>query len=356
MRSINILSIGMLLMAMSCQEKMAEYKSGQSLGEIVLEASESSVSVSVDYDCIWRVHTPADWISTDVEGRGGSSAFSFSVTSNESDMTESRAVRKAPLVLTRLDKYVSDTLWVIQRGIPDGKDYVTNIKSSSIELQQEPLAVKTILYCNLQGLDASTAEEWIRRRQEDLIAAVWTNEEVASFTCEGRSITRYENLIVVGDVDETLPSNESLIVNVSGLNVQLADFTADESNNRFRQIVSLLDEGYNIPSSSALWLIGGSFYHLSSAEFGYPTTPQWYPSRLKDPAFDADTYAWTNNLIDCVWMTSKTFNPTYTGANGNSWRADYVYASKSAWNSITDVHLMEDKSLMHKPILIKIKY
>ena len=356
MRPISILTIGMLFMAISCQEKMADYKSGQSLGEIVLEASECSVSVSVESDCIWMVHTPADWISTDVEGRSGSSAFSFSATSNESDMTESRAARKAPVVLTRLDKYISDTLWVIQRGIPDGKDYVTNITSSLIELQQEPLTVKTILYCNLQGLDASTAEEWIRRRQEDLIAAVWTNEEVASFTCEGRSVTRYANLMVVGDVDETLPSNESLIVNVSGLNVQLADFTSEESNSRFRQIVSMLDEGYNVPSSSALWLIGGSFYYLSSAEFGYPTTPQWYPSRLKDQAFDADRYAWTNNLIDCIWMTSKTFNPTYTAANGNSWRADYVYASKSAWNSIVDVRVLEDENLTHKPILIKIKY
>ena len=356
MKPINILIIGMLLTVMSCQEKIAEYGSGQSLGEIVLAASESSVSVSVDYDCMWRVHTPADWISTDVSGRKGSSAFSFSVTSNESDMTESRKVRKAPVILTRLDKYVSDTLWVIQRGIPDGKDYVTNIKSSSIELQQEPLTVKTVLYCNLQGLDASAAGEWIKARQEDIVAVVWTNDDVAAFADDNRSIIRLGNLMVVGDVDKTLSSQESLIVNVSGLNVQVADFTSDESNNRYRQIVSVLDEGYNVPSSSGLWLIGGSFYFLSSVEFGYPTTPQWYPARLNDPAFDADTYAWTNNLIDCIWMTSKTYNPTYTDANGNSWRADYVYASKSAWNSIADVKVVDDKVLTHKPILIKIKY
>lgn len=356
MRPISILTIGMLFMAISCQEKMADYKSGQSLGEIVLEASECSVSVSVDYDCIWRVHTPADWISTDVEGRSGSSAFSFSATSNESDMTESRAARKAPVVLTRLDKYISDTLWVIQRGIPDGKDYVTNIKSSSIELLQEPLIVKTILYCNLQGLDAPTAEEWINGRNEDIVAAVWTDDEVSSFMSEDSPVTRSGNLMVIGDVDKILSSDESLIVNASGLNIQVADFTQDESESRYRQIVSVLDEGYNVPSSSGLWLIGGSFYYLSSAEFGYPTTPQWYPSRLKDQAFDADRYAWTNNLIDCVWMTSKTFNPTYTAANGNSWRADYVYASKSAWNSIVDVRVLEDENLTHKPILIKIKY
>ena len=356
MKALNRLFACVLVLITACQEKIEKYESGQSLGEVVLDASECTTSISVDYDCLWRVYTPAEWISTDVDGRAGSSAFSFTVMSNESDMTISKSMRKAPVIITRLDKYISDTLWIIQRGIPDGKDYVTHIESSKIELQQEPLTEKHIIYCNLQGVDTEVAASWLKGRKEDIVAAVWTIENVNSFIDDERFVVRHRNLMVIGESDNVIPSSESLIVNVAGLNVQVADFTEDESNNHFLQIASILDEGYNIPSSSSHWLIGGSFYYLSSTEFGYPSTPHWYPSQLKDPVFDADIYAWTNNLIDCIWMTSKTYNPTYTSSEGYSWRADYVYASKSAWNSLIDVTLLEESGLKHKPILIKIKY
>lgn len=354
MKARFILVAAVLALAASCQEKLKEYSPGQSLGEIVMTASEGSVSVSVDYDCLWRVHTPAEWISTDVDGRNGSAAFSFAVTSNESDATVSRQTRKAPIVLTRLDRYVSDTLWVIQRGIPDGNDYTTHITSDAIELRQQTLTEKSVLYCNLQGLEPEVAASWLLGRKEDIIAVIWNTADVASFTIEGSPVIRHENLMVIGNAEQVAAS--SLIVNSDGLNIQIADFTEDSSQNRYLQTVSLLDEGYNMPAASDMWLTGGSLYYLSSVEFGYESTPEWYPSSLKNKDFEADIYAWTNNLIDCIWMTSKTYNPTYTSSEGRTWRADYVYASKSAWNSITDVRILEDETLKHKPIFIKIKY
>ncbi len=354
MKARIVLAAATLILAVSCQEKLKEYSPGHSLGEIVMAASEGSVSVSVDYDCLWRVHTPAEWITIDVEGRDGSAAFSFTVSSNESDATVSRQTRKAPVMLTRLDSYVSDTLWVIQRGIPDGNDYTTHITSDSIELRQKTLTGKSVLYCNLQGLDAGTATSWLYERKEDIIAVIWNDENVASFTTEGSPVIRHGNLMVIGDVEQIASS--SLIVNADGLNIQVADFTEDSSLNRYLQTVSLLDDGYNTPAASDMWLIGGSLYYLSSVEFGYKDTPVWYPSSLKSKDFEADIYVWTNNLIDCIWMTSQSFNPTYTSSEGRTWRADYVYASKSAWNSVTDVQILEDEALKHKPILIKIKY
>lgn len=354
MKARIVLAAATLILAVSCQEKLKEYSPGHSLGEIVMAASEGSVSVSVDYDCLWRVHTPAEWITIDVEGRDGSAAFSFTVSSNESDATVSRQTRKAPVMLTRLDSYVSDTLWVIQRGIPDGNDYTTHITSDSIELRQKTLTGKSVLYCNLQGLDAGTASSWLYERKEDIIAVIWNDENVASFTTEGSPVIRHGNLMVIGDVEQIASS--SLIVNADGLNIQVADFTEDSSLNRYLQTVSLLDDGYNTPAASDMWLIGGSLYYLSSVEFGYKDTPGWYPSSLKSKDFEADIYVWTNNLIDCIWMTSQSFNPTYTSSEGRTWRADYVYASKSAWNSVTDVQILEDEALKHKPILIKIKY
>ena len=354
MKAKFILVAATFILAVSCQEKLKEYSPGQSLGEIVMTASEGSVSVSVDYDCLWRVHTPAEWISTDVDGRNGSAAFSFAVTSNESDATVSRYTRKAPIVLTRLDRYVSDTLWVIQRGIPDGNDYTTHITSDAIELKQQTLTEKSVLYCNLQGLDAEVAASWLLEREEDIIAVIWNAEDMTSFTIKGSPVIRHGNLMVIGNAEQVAAS--SLIVNSDGLNIQVADFIEDSTQNRYLQTVSFLDEGYNTPAASDMWLTGGSLYYLSSVESGYESTPEWYPSSLKSKHFEADIYAWTNNLIDCIWMTSPSFNPTYTSSEGKSWRADYVYASKSAWNNVTDVRILEDKTLKHKPILIKIKY
>jgi hypothetical protein len=56
-------------------------------------------------------------------------------------------------------------------------------------------------------------------------------------------------------------------------------------------------------------------------------------------------------------MTAKDFSITFSNGT-NSWRADYVYASSSAWNLVTAVDIMNVPvaTMAHKPIMITIRY
>ena len=88
----------------------------------------------------------------------------------------------------------------------------------------------------------------------------------------------------------------------------------------------------------------------------YPNTPEWYPQTIADPRVRSDIYAWQNNLYDCVWMYSQDYVTTWTDSEGNSFSADYVYASVSVFSKITSVELIEIPGLDHKAIRIALKY
>ena len=99
---------------------------------------------------------------------------------------------------------------------------------------------------------------------------------------------------------------------------------------------------------------------MSAMEAGYPMTPSWYPADPSDPEFDADRYAWKNNLLDCVWMVQRNYIPTYTDESdmSRSWRPSYVYASYQAWNAVVSLDVLDVPiaGMKHKPFILTLKY
>ena len=66
----------------------------------------------------------------------------------------------------------------------------------------------------------------------------------------------------------------------------------------------------------------------------YQSTPDWYPADIEDPLFDADRYAWNNNLYDCLWMAERNFVETFVSEQGAN-MADYIYVSRDVLQPYT---------------------
>ena len=344
----------------ACEAKLEQPGPGTGLGEIYLTAPAGSMSVSVELDGLWRVWAEEDWISLDVNGRDGYGAFTFFWSSNESDFSESRVTRLGHIVIQSIPDMRSDTLYIRQQGTPDGHDYVTRLSGGYIGIPDISQERVDALYLNAEGM--SMEEIACMAEEVDLAAVICPDASTASMLAtaypgksafEGRLLF----LSMSRDVEPVSSSDDpmSLAVSMDGVNYVLADFGKDPAD-RLAQIRALLDSGYNVPGASARWVIGGSFYYASVMEAGYPDTPSWYPASLHDDAFAADLYAWDNNLVDCIWMVNRGWTPTYSDAQGE-WRADYVYASGTVWNSMTDVTLMTDMDhLSHTPVRFTLKY
>lgn len=348
-----------MLTICACEKEVQLPVSGTSLGQIYISPAAGSKSVSVDYDGLWRVKSLSEWITTDVNGRKGSSAFTFSYTSNESNLLGINVTRKGAVTITDLDKNVCDTLFIIQQGIPDGTIHHTEITSEHIETTDEE-QVWRVLYCNLQSMAYADAEAWLHSQECEVKAVVWNESDAATFTatCQEPCICGNGVMITGTDINHTPASDTcGIISEFRNTRIQVAGFDMSQAPQKWHtDIVALLDEGYNTTGSSDRWLVGGSLYHYSAVEAGYPETPQWYPASSGSKEFDADKYVWSNNLIDCVWMSSRGYNPTYADGD-RSWRADYVYASGSAWNTVVHVEILEaTKDMKHKPIRITVKY
>ena len=348
-----------LLIISACEKEVKQPASGASLGQIHVSPAAGSKSVSVNTDGLWRVKSLDEWITLDVNGREGSSAFTFSYTSNESNVLGLKLTRKGCITITRLDKNIADTLYIIQQGVPDGVIHQTDIISDYIETTSEE-QIWQILYCNLHGMDYTTAETWLNSHDCEIKAAIWNESDAQAFAsaCQRPCVTG--NGVLICGCDENLTPPEDTCGIISEFRktwIQVADFReASSPQKQYSDIVSLLDEGYNTTGSSDRWLIGGSLYHYSSVEAGYKATPEWYPANSESTDFNADKYAWSNNLIDCVWMTSQNYTPTWSEGE-KSWRADYVYASATAWNSVVHVEVLESaEGMKHKPILVTLKY
>ncbi len=354
----------MILLAVSmlaaCQTKMEQPDPGTGLGEIYLTAPAGAMSVSVDLDGLWRVWAEEDWISLDINGRDGRGAFTFSYSSNESDFSVSRGTRLGHVIVQSIPQMRSDTLYIRQQGIPDGKDYYTRLSGSYIGIPDTGLERVDAIYMNAEGLDLSYVSAMAS--EVDLAAVICTDDMMASSLAaswQGQSAVSGHLLFLSPQEEMTSVSSvsdpASLTVSFKGVNYVLADFSEEDAD-RLAQLRSLLDSGYNVPGASSRWVIGGSFYYCSVMETGYPDTPAWFPSSPKDEAFEADLYAWDNNLVDCIWMVSRGWTPTYSDEKGD-WRADYVYASGSVWNYMTAVSLMEkDASMSHTPVRFTLKY
>ena len=309
----------------SCKKEVqSEPVPGKAIGEIYVTAAPGTRSVLVKLDGLWRVRTTESWLHTDVQGREGEAAFTFSFDSNESDFVNFKPVRKGAIVIQPLATMVADTLWVVQQGIPDGKEYDSLPQDSYIEFPQNQLKTVTVLYANVKG--ASAPSSWISSNGADI------------------------NCIIADDGLSVKLSNGADADVIGRITSPDAVF-AKEKNAAFRAVED------DRPEAEENWLVGGSFYYLSVMEAGYPATPSWYPENPAAPEFAADRYVQSSNLTDCVWMTQRNYTPTWT-SGGQSWRADYVYASHSLWNATVSVKVLENvpAGASHKAILIKIKF
>ncbi len=345
-------------LAIACSKQFEQAKPGRSLGEIYLTAPAGERSVIVEQNGLWRVYALEEWLSLDVNGRNGTGAFTFSYESNESDFSNQFQTRLGRIVIQSIDEMRSDTLYVRQQGTPDGHDYTSVNNSDYIEFSASELSIVNVAYLNLQGVsNAEVVSEWMTVNDIDMLAAICDGSLASSL--EGaypQASARNECFIIIGDEVQTVShTDESLTACCDGVNYVVADFGADTDARRLSQLQAVLNDGYNRPGNSGKWIIGGSLYYYSVMEMGYSNTPSWYPSDPASPDFEADLYAWENNLFDTVWMVNRSFTSTWTDTE--SWRPDYVYASTDAWNATTAVELINGPAgAAHKAIRLTLKY
>ena len=344
--SIFFLSIGLALCLSGCSREVLVTQ-GKSLGTREVYPAAGDFSVFIKTDGVWSVSSPEKWIHVPEDLFKDASALIVRYDSNESDFITFKPVRKGAIVIQSLGTMVADTLWVLQQGIPDGKEYESLPQNSYIEFPEGQIETLRILYANVKGASASAI-------------ASWTASVGADVNCliadDGLSITLKDG--TSADEIGTLASPSALFAKARGLSLALADFGEGlDDDAYYNAVVDLLSASYDQPDAEENWLVGGSFYYLSVMEAGYAATPSWYPANPAAAEFAADRYVQSSNLTDCVWMTRRDFTPTWT-ESGKSWRADYLYASHSVWNAVTLVRVLENvpAGASHKALEIKIKF
>lgn len=348
------------LCLLSCSSGTDVPVAGKCIGEIYVTARSGAKSVLVDLPDLWSVKPQQEWISTDVNGRKGNGAFTIYYGSNESDFVVTNATRRGAVVIQNLTTMVADTVYIVQQGTPDGREYSSSPQDSYIEFVDTKLTRLKVTYANFRGCtDNGAVSAWLAACKSDVIAFAWTEEGISGLQLE--NLLSFDHLGIINNSSFSVDRSEygtnphSLEMCLDGKVYEIADF--DPEGNAILQLTDLLNRGYNRPDSETSWLIGGSFYYLSAMETGYPDTPSWYPTNPSDVIFEADRYAQSNNLTDCIWMSSRKFNPTFS-SEGKSWRADYAYASYSVWNTAIDVKVNDIplSGICHKSIDITIKY
>lgn len=360
------LILSLAALALSCNNGGDASKPGRKVGEIYVTAQSGAKSVLVELAGLWRVIPQENWMSVDVNGREGEGAFTVYYSSNESDFVNTNSTRRGAIVIRSLKSMVSDTLYIIQQGTPDGIEYTSAPQDSYIEFEDVTLTRIKVLYANLKGAsDPQEVSDWIQSSDANVFCLSWDADFVsrlASILFEKSADVGYNgNFIIVNRSDKPATSWSILeypaafMREIDGVCYQISEF--DRAATALSQISSLLDGGYNQPYANSKWVIGGSFYYLSVMEMGYPGTPDWYPANPSDEVFLADTYAQTNNLTDCIWMSHRQFNPTWS-EDGKSWRADYIYASNKMWNAAVDARLLDAtvSGASHKAVQLTVKY
>lgn len=317
----------MILSALSCActknvEVVEPYSQGVRVGEILLGATQGRVTVSVETEGLWRVVSDQPWLKTDVNGRNGDGAFTVYYESNESDVHVLKQERVAKVAIL-LDKNMkADTLVFVQRGLYPAKatGKVVNDPALKLEYRIEQQKEVVLVCCNSEG--AGDAQAWIETQNADIV-------------------------VIDGEV-----KGEVMGLNVVGCN--FADMSEDEEYEAFRTMInSTFNAG---PDADDNWIYAGSMYHLSAMQTDYADTPEWYPVSTEDPRLRSDIYAWQNNLYDCLWMYAQDYVQTWTDVDGNSFCADYIYASVSVFTKVESVELVDVEGLDHKVIRLTLKY
>ena len=363
-----------ILLAFSCTEKTETSKAGKCVGEIYVTALPGAKTVLVDLDGLWRVRSSESWISLDVNGREGLGAFTVYYGSNESDFVTSNPTRRGAIVIENLKEMCADTLYLRQQGVPDGKEYSSAAQNSYIEFIDTKLTSLTVRYADFGDAGeeaAATVFDWLKtgvvlcaRASDVLVQSVLyldTARELEGWVYHDNDVKALAILCFGLPVSDKVYTNSpySLAVKVGDVNIMVADFVSDTLGTATLSgyAQKILAAGYDRPGAGAKWLIGGPFYYYSAMETGYQDTPSWYPANPSDNVFLPDRQMQAANLVDCVWMSHRGFNPTYTDGN-RSWRADYVYASTSLWNAATMVRVLDAPfaGMKHKPIEITVKY
>ena len=298
------------------------YSPGVCVGEVHLGATAGKVSVSVETKGVWRVESDQPWLTTDVNGRDGNGAFTVYYESNQSDVHELKQLRVAKVAIRLENTMKTDTLVFVQRGLMPQECIcqVQNDPAITVEYRIEDLQEVVLVCCSSEG--NGDVQGWIDSQNADIVVL------------DGQ---------VNGEVDG---------LNVVGCN--FAGMTVEEEFEAFRATVQ---KTYNSgPAAGDDWIYAGQMYHLSSMQTDYAMTPEWYPQTTSDPRFRSDIYAWQNNLYDCVWMYNQDYISTWTDAEGNTFCADYVYASVSVFAKVASVDVIEVDGLAHKAVKITLKY
>lgn len=316
----------------SCSKSGLDIKSGNVVGEINVTASAGSLSVSVETVGRWIVYEAgnADWVSFDVQGGVGKGAFTVSYQANMSNVVSLKSSRKARIVVTSEDYAKSDTLNIVQQGFDNSHQpsAVNPSKEIVMEYEQAPVKTLTVVYCSADGV---------------------TDMEQFGVWAAGFDVVACGNSFVG---QEEQPGYAKHVAD--DINLVSADLSSAVGEQAF---IDIVEATYNAENSPSKWIIGGQFYHCSMMQTSYPSTPEWYPSFVEDELFNADRYAWNNNLYDCVWMAERDFIRTWTSPEGLSYMADYVYVSRDVLAAIYSVEILDKVyGMTHSPIKITLKY
>ena len=298
------------------------YSSGVCVGEILLGATPGKVSVSVETKGTWRIESDQTWLKIDVNGRIGDGAFTVYYESNQSDVHDIRHSRVAKVSIRIEETMKTDTLVFVQRGLmPVTPSY--NVQKDSeltVEYRIEDQKDVVLVCCSSEGM--GDVQAWLDSQNADIV-------------------------VLDGNVDGA----------VEGLNVVGCNFVGLTSDQEYVEFRNKVENTYNSgPYAGDDWIYAGQMYHLSAMQTDYENTPEWYPQTINDARVRSDIYAWQNNLYDCVWMYTQDYVATWTDSEGNSFSADYVYASISVFSKITSVELLEIPGLDHKAVKIALKY
>jgi len=335
-----ILMLAAIAAITSCVKAGPDMTSGTVAGEINVTAAAGSITISVETVGRWVVYEAdnADWVEFDVRGGVGKGAFTVKYESNLSSVTDLKDARKAKIVVTSEEYAKSDTLNIVQQGFENA--IVPSVPDPSKEIVFEyvesEVRTVTVVYCSADGVaDMAKLKEWAG--QFDVVAC-------------GNSFLK----------PEVAESAEYAKCEFDDMNLVSADFseewTAGQAD-ELRAFRDMVENTYNAYDSPAKWIVGGQMYHYSMMQSSYLSTPSWYPSDIEEPVFDADRYAWNNNLYDCLWMAERDFVETWITSDGKGYMADYIYVSRDVLATVYSVEKLDKVlGMTHNPVKLTLKY
>lgn len=325
----NLLLLLVAAMAVSCSGKtevVPAFKAGRAVAVCQVGASGGEVSVLVETEGQWRLRCADSWISTDVSGGSGRSAFTFSYGANQSDILNLRPCRIGRIAICLEESGKADTLLISQRGFlsPDPVLSLTDDPDLKLEFENPASAEYKLIIASSEGASVPDVAEWLNNYGADV--------SVFDGTVAG---------VIEG-------------VNVLGCNFEGLD--PEQKLASFREAVHA-SVGQALTYGND-WILCGQMYHYSAMQVGYPDTPSWYPTDASGDEFRGDRYAWQNNLYDLLWMKTQGWVETYSDGNGRNWQADYVYVSATLLDKVASIELLPApvSGMLHKPIAVVLKY